>query len=85
MKRNIYIKLIATTAFFLNVISVSSQNKGAVLLPKTKFITGDNPEWSKPAFDDSQWKEIQTGNVWQAQGYPDYHGYAWYRIHVHIQ
>lgn len=68
----------------LNAFIVAAQNKGAVYLPKAKFITGDNPEWSKPELNDSQWKEIQTGNVWQAQGYPDYHGYAWYRIHVRI-
>jgi hypothetical protein len=26
----------------------------------------------------------KTGTVWQEQGYPGYHGYAWYRIHVRI-
>ncbi|WP_050982095.1 putative Ig domain-containing protein [Mucilaginibacter paludis] len=24
------------------------------------------------------------GEVWQSQGFPDYHGFAWYRIHVNI-
>jgi alpha-galactosidase len=36
-------KWLLTVTLFLNAITVSSQNKGAVLLPTAKFITGDNP------------------------------------------
>jgi len=61
-----------------------AQHPGALLLPTAKFSTGDNAGWKSPAFDDHQWKDIRTGMVWQAQGYSDYHGYAWYRIHVVI-
>jgi alpha-galactosidase len=77
-------KVLQLLVFVFCAFVSSAQNKGALFLPKAKFITGDNPEWRKPEFDDSQWKEIQTGRVWQGQGYPDYHGYAWYRIHVRI-
>jgi hypothetical protein len=34
---------------------------------------------TKLDFDDSQWKDIDIANVWQAQGFADYHGVAWYR------
>ena len=68
----------------LAVIYCHAQHPGALLLPVAKFSTGDNAMWNSPAFDDRSWKEIRTGEVWQAQGYPDYHGYAWYRIHVTI-
>lgn len=30
------------------------------------------------------WKPIRTGLSWQQQGYPDYHGVAWYRISVEL-
>jgi len=51
-----------------------------VPLTNWKFQTGDNPEYSKPGFDDSAWKPIETGKAWEEQGYPNYDGYAWYRI-----
>lgn len=31
-------------------------------------------------FDDSSWKLISPLDWWQMQGFPDYHGVAWYRI-----
>jgi hypothetical protein len=31
-------------------------------------------------FDDSDWKTISSLDWWQMQGYPDYHGVAWYRV-----
>lgn len=68
----------------LQVCTGLSQNKGAIFLPKAKFITGDDKAWSDPSFDDQGWKEIETGRVWQNQSYANYHGYAWYRIHVRI-
>jgi len=61
-----------------------SQNKGALPLATSKFITGDDASWSKPGFPDNEWKDQKLGEVWQRQGFPDYHGYAWYRIHVKI-
>ena len=49
-----------------------------------KFMPGDDPSWSSPAFSDSAWKDISPLQVWDAQGYADLDGYAWYRIHVTI-
>ncbi len=69
-------------AFFC--VSVSAQHKDAIALPTAKFITGTNDDYQKISFNDSQWKPIKAGEVWQTQGYPDYHGYAWYRFHVVI-
>ena len=64
--------------------TASAQNTGHILLQNAKFITGDDRTWSKPDLNDNDWKDIKTGQVWQSQGYPQYHGYAWYRIHVVI-
>ena len=49
-----------------------------------KFQTGDSPEYSKPEFDDQNWKSIQVGKNWTSQGYPDYEGSAFYRRNVVI-
>jgi alpha-galactosidase len=70
--------------FILSCTIASAQNQGHILLQNSKFITGDDKAWSKPEFNDNDWKEIKVGQVWQSQGFPDYHGYAWYRMHVVI-
>jgi hypothetical protein len=44
-----------------------------------KFQTGDSLERANPSYNDSAWREIQTGTVWESQGLPDYDGFAWYR------
>lgn len=47
-------------------------------------MQGDNPAWARPTFPDSSWKPIEVGKSWESQGYADYNGFAWYRIHVVI-
>jgi alpha-galactosidase len=49
-----------------------------------KFKTGDQKEWATPAFDDSDWPSIEIGKYWENQGYKNYNGFAWYRLHVVI-
>jgi hypothetical protein len=45
-----------------------------------KFHIGDNLEWKKPAFNDSNWEKIQVPADWENEGYNGYDGYAWYRL-----
>ncbi|HEY6489934.1 MAG: PP2C family protein-serine/threonine phosphatase [Terracidiphilus sp.] len=47
-----------------------------------RFHTGDDPRWSDPNFDDSQWPLIRSDQPWDTQGYPGYRGFAWYRFQV---
>jgi alpha-galactosidase len=49
-----------------------------------KFKTGDDGAWSKPDFNDSGWSPISIGKSWEAQGYDNYDGFAWYRLHIVI-
>jgi hypothetical protein len=49
-----------------------------------KFKTGDDLNWSKPAYDDAGWASIEIGKSWENQGYDRYDGFAWYRLHVFI-
>ncbi|NEW83842.1 MAG: hypothetical protein GZ094_15950 [Mariniphaga sp.] len=68
------------------ITSVSGQNspKNIDISKGWKMQTSDKPEYSKPDFDDSGWKSIQVGSPWEAQGYTNYDGIAWYRMKVII-
>jgi serine phosphatase RsbU (regulator of sigma subunit) len=49
-----------------------------------RFHTGDNPAWSDPNFDDSQWALLRSEKDWSQQGYKNYGGFAWYRFTVSV-
>jgi len=49
-----------------------------------KFSKGDSPEWSIPTFNDSAWAPIKVGASWESQGYANYNGFGWYRLHITI-
>lgn len=49
-----------------------------------KFSTGDDKQWSDPAFDDSGWEPIDVGAPWEEQGHKDYNGYGWYRLSLRL-
>jgi len=48
------------------------------------FKIGDNQEWSKTNFDDSNWKKNYVPSPWEDEGYQGYDGYAWYRQKIEI-
>lgn len=66
-----------------------------------KFHTGDNIAWASTDFDDSSWGTIDltppagsangelgtSGYIpgWTDNGYPNYSGYAWYRLRVQVK
>jgi sialate O-acetylesterase len=52
---------------------------GFTLMGNWKFSLSDDEEWSKEAFDDSKWENIAVPSSWEAQGFRDYDGFAWYR------
>jgi len=43
---------------------------------------GTGEGWFAPDLSDSDWAPIRTDRNWQAQGYEDYHGSAWYRTRL---
>jgi sialate O-acetylesterase len=45
-----------------------------------KFNIGDFEEWKNPDYSDNEWEEIFVPAFWEAQGYKNYNGFAWYRI-----
>lgn len=45
------------------------------------FKTGDDLSFKKENFDDRGWEIQYIPGNWENQGYPEYNGYAWYRVH----
>ncbi len=48
------------------------------------FKTGDDSSFKNVNYDDSNWKTIDVPADWENEGYPDYDGYAWYRVHLKV-
>ena len=48
-----------------------------------RFQIGDDPQWSDPAYDDSNWTAISLSKPLSEQGISTYAGFAWYRMHLH--
>jgi len=50
-----------------------------------QFTIGDNENYSREDFDDSDWESIFVPAKWEDEGYPGYDGFAWYRATVKIK
>jgi alpha-galactosidase len=69
-------------ALLLVYVDVSAQ---AVSLEKGWiFRQGDSLAWLAPALDETGWKEMSIDRPWEKQGYPNYDGFGWYRLHVTV-
>ena len=49
-----------------------------------RFHLGDNPLWSQPGFDDSQWPVLKPTEPWSKQGYPKATEFAWFRFQLRV-
>ena len=47
-----------------------------------RFQAGDNPAYSDPNFDDSQWQLLDSTKPWSSQGFKTINGFAWYRFQI---
>ncbi len=45
-----------------------------------KLITQDSIRFAEPGYDDSHWSTVAVPGQWETQGFPNYDGYAWYRV-----
>jgi sialate O-acetylesterase len=54
-------------------------------LPNSEVDTVDGkPAWSAVNYNDGDWKTITTPKYWEAQGYMDIDGVAWYRKEINL-
>ncbi len=49
-----------------------------------RFKKGDAEKNMDPGVDDKNWDEIFVPAYWESQGYADYDGIAWYRLHFKV-
>ena len=68
--------VIFTTALFSQTI---------VLPDNWLFKTGDDPSYKNINLDESGWVNINVPGNWEDQGFPEYDGYAWYRLHFKLE
>ena len=82
-------------------VQVTLGRSAADLFGPWRFHTGDDLAWAQRGLDDSRWEAVDfhapddppnpalgaSGFVpgWTSRGHPDYSGYAWYRLNVHVQ
>jgi alpha-galactosidase len=77
--KKILMPICLTALLFLKVTAQEvSLDKG------WKFKTGDSTQWASPTNNDQNWKPISVSHSWEAQGYPNYDGFGWYRLHLVI-
>lgn len=73
--------LLLSTALLLSTLLAHAQVE---LTSGWRFRLGDDPAWAEPDFADTTWSEPIIGQTWEQQGFPDYDGHAWYRVHFFL-
>src|ERR1700749_581989 len=74
--------LILTSLAAVFILKAAAQ--GISINQGWKFNTGDSAQWASPNYNDQHWKSIDVSHNWETQGYPDYDGFGWYRLHAVI-
>ncbi len=70
-----------TKIFFLALILVASMRSQTVELPVSwKLMTGDSVQFKQSNYNDNHWRTVSVPAQWETQGFPNYDGYAWYRV-----
>ncbi|MBZ5497410.1 MAG: putative Ig domain-containing protein [Acidobacteriia bacterium] len=75
---------ISMALFFPACQRVPQKQEVTVLRDGWRFMTGDNPQYARPEYDDSRWVSIRVDQNWDSQGYDKLDGFAWYRLRVVI-
>ncbi len=73
-----------TPATGLRNVDASSYGQRVALGPKWLFAPLDDPSYTSPSLDDSQWRAVSTQHDLSEYGYPGLHR-VWYRMHVHLR
>ncbi len=86
MKLNIKISSLVIILIYLFSINTFANDKVKIinLEGNWRFSIGDNPNWAKPGYNDSQWEKIWVPSSWENEGFNGYNGYAWYRISFNL-
>jgi len=74
--RKIFILTSLTAALFLKAAAQEIPIENG-----WQFARGDSSQWASPAYNDLKWQHIEVNKPWEEQGYPNYDGFGWYRLH----
>jgi hypothetical protein len=66
------------------VAEASAAGEPIMLDDGWRFQAGDDPRWSLADWDDSQWQAFDPHKTLAQQGFADFHGFVWLRIHVRL-
>lgn len=64
--------------------SLNSDERIIYLSDRWKFSTGDNPEWAKPEYDDSEWAYASTNLSSADLSFIDWEGTGWFRKKIDV-
>ena len=64
--------------------SLSSDDRIIYISDRWKFITGDNPEWAHPEFDDSEWTYASTNLSSADLSFIEWEGRGWFRKKLNV-
>lgn len=78
-KKVFFFPLIFCCLVISSFTGCASDRQVVNLQGKWKFALGDNMEYAKPGFDDSDWENVYVPSSWENEGFRFYNGYAWYR------
>jgi len=48
------------------------------------FKIGDDLKWSAPEIDESNWAKVKVPATFESQGFANYDGFVWYRLHFDV-
>lgn len=71
---------IISLALFAGIASDAQTKKLLDLSGDWKFTIGDSDEYRERNYNDRDWEEIAVPAAWEAEGFLNYNGYAWYRF-----
>ncbi|MCS7228628.1 MAG: glycoside hydrolase family 15 protein [Candidatus Kryptonium sp.] len=69
---------------FVSILSAQDFKLKLNLAGEWLFKTGDDLKWIAPDFDDSQWAKIKVPATFESQGFANYDGFVWYRLHFDV-
>jgi GH15 family glucan-1,4-alpha-glucosidase len=75
-----HIRALFTSLLFSTLVSAQT-----IVLPDNwVFKTGDDLSYGKIGVDELNWTKIKVPGNWEDQGFPNYDGFAWYRLRFTI-
>ncbi|HNY02718.1 MAG TPA: putative Ig domain-containing protein, partial [Bacteroidales bacterium] len=83
MKKIPLLSLLACSLLTLSCIR-HGEPESTPMAERWKFMTGDDPAWATPAFNDAAWGTVDPKIVWEDQGFRKYDGFAWYRSTISL-